>query len=52
MRFYGIGFEYSQSMDQIAEEMDITGERARQLVRQAETELKSLPGIKQLKQYA
>ena len=35
-RFYGIGFEYSQCMEQIAEEMAITGERARQLVRSGE----------------
>tara|TARA_Y100000389_G_scaffold162722_1_gene165607 strand:+ start:1402 stop:2133 length:732 start_codon:yes stop_codon:yes gene_type:complete len=52
MRFYGIGMEYPQNMEQIAEEMNITGERARQLVRAAEKELKSLPGIEQLKQYA
>jgi hypothetical protein len=38
-------------MDQIAEEMSITGERARQLVRQAEIELAKLPGIKLLEQY-
>ena len=50
-RFYGIGFEYEQCMDQIAEEMNVTGERARQLVRQAENALKALPGIKLLEQY-
>jgi RNA polymerase primary sigma factor len=50
-RFYGIGMEYAQCMDQIAEEMEITGERARQLVRQAEVELAKLPGIKLLEQY-
>jgi RNA polymerase primary sigma factor len=50
-RFYGIGLEYPQCMDQIAEEMQITGERARQLVRQAETELRRLPGIELLEQY-
>ena len=50
-RFYGIGFEYEQCMDQIAEEMGVTGERARQLVRQAENALKALPGIKLLEQY-
>jgi DNA-directed RNA polymerase sigma subunit (sigma70/sigma32) len=51
MRFYGIDQEYSQCMDQIAEEMGVTGERARQLVRQAETELAKLPGIQLLEQY-
>jgi RNA polymerase primary sigma factor len=50
-RFYGIGFEYEMCMDQIAEELNVTGERARQLVRQAETELAKLPGIKLLEQY-
>ena len=50
-RFYGIGFEYEQCMEQIAEEMGVTGERARQLVRQAENALKALPGIKLLEQY-
>jgi DNA-directed RNA polymerase sigma subunit (sigma70/sigma32) len=50
-RFYGIGREYAQCMDQIAEEMNVTNERARQLVRQAETALASLPGIELLAQY-
>jgi RNA polymerase primary sigma factor len=50
-RNYGLGFEYAQSMEQIAEEMNITGERARQLVRQAEVALQGLPGIKLLEQY-
>ena len=51
VRFYGIGHEYAQCMDQIAEELEVTGERARQLVRQAEIELAKLPGIKLLEQY-
>jgi RNA polymerase primary sigma factor len=50
-RNYGLGFEYAQSMEQIAEEMNVTGERARQLVRQAEVALQGLPGIKLLEQY-
>jgi len=50
-RFYGIGLEYPQCMDQIAEEMGVTNERARQLVRGAETALASLPGIELLEQY-
>jgi len=50
-RFYGIVFEYEMCMDQIAEELNVTGERARQLVRQAENALKALPGIKLLEQY-
>jgi RNA polymerase primary sigma factor len=50
-RNYGIGTEYAQSMEQIGEEMGITNERARQLVRQAEIALSQLPGIKLLEQY-
>jgi RNA polymerase sigma factor (sigma-70 family) len=50
-RFYGVGFEYAQCMDQIAEELDVTGERARQLVRQAELDLAKVPGIELLAQY-
>ena len=50
-RNYGLGVEYAQSMEQIGEEMGITNERARQLVRQAEEALASLPGIKLLEQY-
>lgn len=50
-RFYGIGREYAQCMDQVAEEMGVTNERARQLVRQAETALAGLPGIELLAQY-
>lgn len=51
MRFYGIDREYPQCMEQIAEEMELTGERARQLVRMAEVALSKLPGIKLLEQY-
>jgi RNA polymerase primary sigma factor len=50
-RFYGIGREYQQCMDQNAEEMSVTNERARQLVRGAELALASLPGIELLEQY-
>ena len=49
--FYGIGTEFAQSMDQIAEKLSITGERARQLVRQAEKDITKVPGIKMLEQY-
>ena len=48
---YGIGYEYAKPMEQIAEELNITGERARQLVRLAEKGLQSMPGIKLLEQY-
>lgn len=51
MRFYGLGLEYPQCMEQIAEEMSVTGERARQLVRAGEVALSKLPGIQTLTQY-
>jgi RNA polymerase primary sigma factor len=50
-RFYGIDREYAQCMEQIAEELNVTGERARQLVRMAEMSLRAMPGIKLLEQY-
>lgn len=50
-RNYGLGFEYAQTMEQIGEEMGITNERARQLVRQAEIDLAKVPGVKLLEQY-
>jgi len=50
-RFYGIGFEYPQCMDQIAEELNVSGERARQLVRAAEKSLQDLPGKKILEKF-
>ena len=49
--FYGIDSEYAMCMDQIAEELGVTGERARQLVRGAELALTKLPGIELLEQY-
>lgn len=48
---YGLGIEYPRTMDQIAEELGVTGERARQLVRQAELALKKVSGINLLKEY-
>ena len=43
--------EFRRELDQIAEEMGVTNERARQLVRGAELELAKLPGIELLEQY-
>jgi len=50
-RFYGIGWEYAQFMEQIAEEMRITNERARQLVRRAEDSLKRMSNIDMLRKW-
>jgi len=49
--FYGIDREYAMHMEHIAEELNVTGERARQLVRQGECALKQVKGIDKLLQY-
>ena len=49
--FYGIDYEYAMHMEQIAEELQVTGERARQLVRQGECALKKVDGIDRLLEY-
>ena len=49
--FYGIDREYAMHMEHIAEELNVTGERARQLVRQGECALKNVEGIDKLLQY-
>lgn len=49
--FYGIDTAYPQAMEQIAKTMDIGAERARQLVRSAEINLKKTSGIELLEQY-
>ena len=49
--FYGIGRDYAMYMEHIAEELNVTGERARQLVRQGEKALKGVDGIDKLMQY-
>jgi RNA polymerase primary sigma factor len=49
--FYGIDRDYAMHMEHIAEELNVTGERARQLVRQGEKALQSVKGIDKLLQY-
>ena len=49
--FYGIDYDYAMHMEQVAEELNVTGERARQLVRQGECALKKVKGIDRLLQY-
>ena len=49
--FYGIDRDYAMHMEHIAEELNVTGERARQLVRQGECALKKVKGIDKLLQY-
>jgi RNA polymerase sigma factor (sigma-70 family) len=50
-RFFGIGYEYAQPMEQIGAEMNIGAEGARLLVRGAEKALKSVSGIELLSDY-
>ena len=49
--FYGIDYDYAMHMEQVAEELEVTGERARQLVRQGECALRKVKGIEKLLQY-
>ena len=49
--FYGIDREYPMHMEHIAEELNVTGERARQLVRQGECALRNVKGVEKLIQY-
>ena len=49
--FYGIDREYAMHMEQVAEELNVTGERARQLVRQGECALRKVDGIGRLLEY-
>jgi RNA polymerase sigma factor (sigma-70 family) len=50
-RFFGIGYEYAQPMEQIGAEMNIGAEGARLLVRGAEKALKQVAGIELLSDY-
>jgi RNA polymerase primary sigma factor len=50
-RFFGIGFDYTQSLEDIGEEMGLTRERIRQIKDGALRKLRSGSGIKLLKSY-
>jgi len=49
--FYGIDVEYPCCMEDIAEKLGVSNERARQLVRAGEEGLKNLSGLEILRQY-
>lgn len=49
--FYGIGVEYPSCMEDIAEKLGVSNERARQLVRAGEEGLRNLSGLELLQQY-
>lgn len=48
---YGIGYDYPYSMKSISEELNVGEERARQLVRSAESNLRQMSGIEVLERY-
>jgi len=48
---YGIGIDYPKCMEDIAEGLGVTPERARQLVRSGEKALKEVSGIELLRKY-
>lgn len=50
-RFYGFGHKFSQTIDDIAEHLGVTNERARQIIRKAERRLKSHPNLDILRKY-
>jgi RNA polymerase primary sigma factor len=50
-RFYGFGHNFSQKIDDIAEHLGVTNERARQIIRKAERKLKSHPNLDILRKY-
>jgi RNA polymerase sigma factor (sigma-70 family) len=50
-RFFGFGYEHSQTMKEIGKEMGIGAEGARLLVRGAERSLKKIKGIDNLRDY-
>jgi RNA polymerase sigma factor (sigma-70 family) len=50
-RFYGFGHQFSQTIDDIAEHLRVTNERARQIIRKAERRLKSHPNLDILRKY-
>jgi RNA polymerase primary sigma factor len=50
-RYYGIGYEYNTPLEDIAADMGITRERARQIKEQALKKLRSKTGMKLLQSY-
>lgn len=50
-RFYGFGYEFAHSMDDVAKSINLTTERARQIVKTAERKLKNHPNLDILRKY-
>lgn len=49
--FYGFGYDYAYSMDDVAKHIHLTNERARQIVKKAERKLKNHPNLDILRKY-
>ena len=50
-RFYGFGYDFAQSIDDIAEFKGLSNERIRQVIRKAERKLKNHPKLDMLRKY-
>lgn len=50
-RFYGFGHDYAQPMEDVANHLKVSTERARQIVKQAERKLKNHPNLDILRKY-
>ena len=50
-KFYGFGYEYAWPMDDVAKHLNVSNERARQIVKKAEAKLKKHPNLDILRKY-
>jgi RNA polymerase primary sigma factor len=50
-KFYGFGYEYAWPMDDVAEHLKLSTERARQIVKKAERKLQKHPNLDILRKY-
>ena len=50
-RFYGFGHDYAQPMEDVANHLKVSTERARQIVKKAERKLKNHPNLDILRKY-
>lgn len=50
-RFYGFGYKFAWSIDDVAKHINLTSERARQIVKSAERKLKKHPNLNILRKY-
>ncbi len=50
-KFYGFGYEYAWPMDDVAKHLNLSNERARQIVKKAERKLQNHPNLDILRKY-